>query len=428
MNEKTTFSELIDKLSGRVDKSQGFTQEFMRELVSIIESGLKQNGSVSISGFGKFEVRWMDERKGTNPRTGEEIIIPGQNKIVFKPFKALREHVNLPYARMKPHMLDESPEDDSTDQIRATEPPEIPKDELSDEKDQEPEVLPPIQKSPGDEPDSIKPEPEESRSEQDDEPDDYEEAPFPFFIEEEEMELTDEEVAEELVVERESPEDYVPVSSELDKPGLEDTGDDEELVINFKETTTPVHESEDKAALNWTYVATAVAVLLVILLLFFIMNQQPEIAEPVAEPPITEAEPPPPVIEEPAPNDIEESEFIAIIISAGQNLWSLATSYLGDPYLWPWIYHLNIEAIDNPNQIYEGNDLTIPAPADTEQLTDSELREVATGYVDVYQWYRDHSDEQARFYLWAAGLYDISIYDDIEDQVDDNDLNFARNR
>ncbi len=142
---------------------------------------------------------------------------------------------------------------------------------------------------------------------------------------------------------------------------------------------------------------------------------------------MVEAEPPP-AIEEPLPNDIEETEFIAIIVEAGQSLWNLAINYLGDPYLWPWIYHLNSEAIDNPNQIYEGSDLTIPVPADSEHLSDSDRREVASGYVDVYQWYRDHSDEESRFYLWAAGVFDISIYDEIEGQVEADDLNFARNR
>lgn len=105
MSEKITFKQLIDQISAGTDKSYDETNSFVHELVQIIESGLKENGSVSISGFGKFELRWMDERPGRNPQTGEEITIPGQNKVVFKPYKALREPVNKPYANMKPQIL-----------------------------------------------------------------------------------------------------------------------------------------------------------------------------------------------------------------------------------------------------------------------------------------------------------------------------------
>jgi nucleoid DNA-binding protein len=431
MNEKTSFSDLIDKLSGKVEKSQGFTQEFMRELVSIIESGLKENGSVSISGFGKFEVRWMDERKGTNPQTGEEITIPAQNKVVFKPYKALREHVNRPYARMEPHLLDDSQEklDHEKEKVQPLIPPtgtvDDPDDDFTDEEFEEPDAEPVSKKI--SEPGSESSESELSEGISDGDEVDYEAAPFPFFTEEEDEDIPDDEDQDELIIERESPVDYEPVTEIAGEPIGDKSAEDEELVINFQETAAPKFKTEDKSSFSWTYVAAAMIVLLIILALFYLMNRPPEMAEPVAEPPQVEAEPPP-AIEEPLPNDIEETEFIAIIVVAGQNLWNLANNFLGDPYLWPWIYHLNSEAIDNPNQIYNGSDLIIPVPADSEHLSDSDRREVASGYVDVYQWYRDHSDEEARFYLWAAGVFDISIYEEIEGQVDTDDLNFARNR
>ncbi len=430
MNEKTSFSDLVDKLAGRVEKSQGFTQEFMHELVSIIESGLKENGSVSISGFGKFEVRWMDERKGTNPQTGEEITIPAQNKVVFKPYKALREYVNRPYARMEPHLLDDSTEeaDSQTEKVQPPVPPirseDEPDEDFADEEIEKPKREPVSKKK--SEPESVSGEPESSEDLPDSDEIDYEAAPFPFFTEEEE-DILDDEDQDELIVERKSPVDYEPVTEIAGEPNGGKSAEEEELVINFQETAAPKYKKEDKSHFSWSYIAAAMVVFLIIMALYYLMSRPAEVTEPVAEPPMVEAEPPP-AIEEPLPNDIEETEFIAIIVEAGQSLWNLAIDYLGDPYLWPWIYHLNSEAIDNPNQIYEGSDLTIPVPADSEHLSDSDRREVASGYVDVYQWYRDHSDEEARFYLWAAGVFDISIYDEIEGQVEADDLNFARNR
>lgn len=106
MSDKTTFRELIEQIAGKTENSQNFTQDFVRELVRVIELGLKENGSVSISGFGKFELRWMKEREGTNPQSGKKIIIPAQSKVVFKPYKALKEDVNRPYAKMEARILD----------------------------------------------------------------------------------------------------------------------------------------------------------------------------------------------------------------------------------------------------------------------------------------------------------------------------------
>jgi nucleoid DNA-binding protein len=105
MSEKITFKELVEIIADQSKQSQSSTNSFIHELVGIIESGLKRNGSVSISGFGKFELRWMNERGGINPQTGEEITIPGQNKVVFKPYKALREEVNKPYAGLKSKII-----------------------------------------------------------------------------------------------------------------------------------------------------------------------------------------------------------------------------------------------------------------------------------------------------------------------------------
>ncbi len=48
---------------------------------------------VKIIGFGKFEVRDRGERKGRNPKTREEIIIPARSVPAFKAGKSLKEKV-----------------------------------------------------------------------------------------------------------------------------------------------------------------------------------------------------------------------------------------------------------------------------------------------------------------------------------------------
>ena len=59
-----------------------------------IASCLAQGEEVKLSGFGVFTVKEKAERKGVNPSSGEEIIIPATKAVSFKPSKGLKDRVN----------------------------------------------------------------------------------------------------------------------------------------------------------------------------------------------------------------------------------------------------------------------------------------------------------------------------------------------
>ncbi len=79
-----TKSELIDKISSETNLSKADSGRSLNSVIDNISKALKKGDSVSLVGFGTFDVAKRKARKGKNPQTGETIKIPATK--IISPF------------------------------------------------------------------------------------------------------------------------------------------------------------------------------------------------------------------------------------------------------------------------------------------------------------------------------------------------------
>jgi integration host factor subunit alpha len=83
----STISEVL-----LIDKKKA--TESVEKIIEIIKSTLESGEDVLMSGFGKFCVNEKDQRKGRNPATGKDLILPARKIVTFKCSGKLRQRVN----------------------------------------------------------------------------------------------------------------------------------------------------------------------------------------------------------------------------------------------------------------------------------------------------------------------------------------------
>lgn len=86
--------ELIEVISTKTNMSKKDSQAALDAICESISEALTRGDKVSLIGFGTFETRARAQRKGRNPQTGAEVIIPAKKAPAFKASKALKDAVN----------------------------------------------------------------------------------------------------------------------------------------------------------------------------------------------------------------------------------------------------------------------------------------------------------------------------------------------
>lgn len=87
-------AEFVQAVSDAADLSRADAANAVDAVVSVVTKALKKGDTVTLVGFGTFQVRKRAARQGRNPKTGETIKIKASKNPSFKAGKALKDAVN----------------------------------------------------------------------------------------------------------------------------------------------------------------------------------------------------------------------------------------------------------------------------------------------------------------------------------------------
>ncbi|MDZ7268397.1 MAG: HU family DNA-binding protein [candidate division KSB1 bacterium] len=452
--------------------SPEFLREFVREATSLIEEGLARDGVVRIHEFGTFELQWIKERRGRNPRTGETIIIPGQNRVIFRPAQKLELLANQELAHLKPTLLPAAPAAPEA-QPSSAKAPSLP---LSSQIEQ---LLADLVPKSTPQPARLRFDFAESEALA------VEPATGAILVGHvvEEVDTGEKRTAQVESANHNGLAVTMPEEMPLaDAKTFDRAGDWEKQAgkaaepfagagrptssaggprphystlpgartepgrvrWDFSEArVSPTHErsleyftaspaAREAAAARsrprrFLWLLGTLTTLLVLMLAVFVtpIGEKKETLHSNAE---TAANGKPPAASsnvapvQPAPFFPGGTHRVV----AGDNLWNISGHYYFDPFLWPNIYRVNTATVPHPDLLEPEQLLALPVLyGHPRKLSEEDRRNLAEGYFLVFNYYRTSADKHlAPFALWAAVKYDPTLLERYRDQITADELAF----
>lgn len=77
-------TELIDAIAAKANLTKVDAKKALEACMEATTETLKKGDKVALVGFGTFSVTKRAERKGRNPQTKKEMMIPAKNVVKFK--------------------------------------------------------------------------------------------------------------------------------------------------------------------------------------------------------------------------------------------------------------------------------------------------------------------------------------------------------
>ena len=94
MPAKLTKADIISAIQLENEYTLNKSTDIVEILLEIIKRTMESGENVMITGFGKFQVKDKRERRGRNPATNDDMILPPRRVVTFKCSGRLRDRIN----------------------------------------------------------------------------------------------------------------------------------------------------------------------------------------------------------------------------------------------------------------------------------------------------------------------------------------------
>ncbi|MEZ4436062.1 MAG: HU family DNA-binding protein [bacterium] len=92
--DRVNKKDLINGIAAQAEVNKVEAERMLEAMMSCVTDALARGESVTLVGFGTFDISDRKSRKGVNPQTGEPMEIPATKVATFRAGKALKDAVN----------------------------------------------------------------------------------------------------------------------------------------------------------------------------------------------------------------------------------------------------------------------------------------------------------------------------------------------
>lgn len=86
-----TKKQLVDQIADDTNANRTVTRQVVQAFLDVVVVQLGQGHRIELRGFGVFEVRHRKARTAQNPMTLEQVKVPANRTVKFKPGRTMKE-------------------------------------------------------------------------------------------------------------------------------------------------------------------------------------------------------------------------------------------------------------------------------------------------------------------------------------------------
>lgn len=90
MGRTLTKADIVERVWAATGMSRPRAAQCVEALLDLMKEALRREGRLLFSGLGLFDCRAKGPRRGRNPATGEDLMLPGRRVVVFRTSQKLR--------------------------------------------------------------------------------------------------------------------------------------------------------------------------------------------------------------------------------------------------------------------------------------------------------------------------------------------------